>query len=53
MAADKRFVYVLKGADTIPRFYIGLTSDVRGGSTTITRGGVCIRRGTVPGNCTS
>jgi putative endonuclease len=28
MAGDKRFVYVLKGADTIPRFYVGLTSDV-------------------------
>ena len=29
MAEDKRFVYVLQGADTIPRFYVGLTSDAR------------------------
>ena len=28
MAADKRFVYVLKNADQRPRFYVGLTSDV-------------------------
>ena len=25
---DKRFVYVLKNEDQVPRFYIGLTSDV-------------------------
>jgi len=25
---DKHFVYVLKNADTTPRFYIGLSSDV-------------------------
>ena len=25
----KRFVYVLKNSDTKPRFYVGLTSDVR------------------------
>lgn len=30
MAGDKRFVYVLKNPDHIPRFYVGLTSDLRG-----------------------
>ena len=28
MPEDKRFVYVLKSADSKPHFYIGLTSDV-------------------------
>ena len=28
MAADKRFVYVLRNADRITQFYVGLTSDV-------------------------
>jgi putative endonuclease len=30
MPGDKRFVYVLKNADSNSRFYVGLTSDVRG-----------------------
>ena len=30
MARDKRFVYVLRNADTEPHFYVGLTSDVNG-----------------------
>lgn len=30
MAGDNRFVYVLRNADTIPRFYVGVTSNVRG-----------------------
>lgn len=30
MAGDKRFVYVLRNAHPIPRFYVGLTSDLRG-----------------------
>lgn len=29
MAGDKRFVYVLKSADSSPHFYVGLTSDVK------------------------
>lgn len=29
MPGDKQIVYVLKNADSIPRFYVGLTSDVR------------------------
>jgi putative endonuclease len=29
MPADKQFVYVLKNSALVPRFYIGLTSDVR------------------------
>jgi putative endonuclease len=29
MPEDKRFVYVLKSADSKPHFHIGLTSDVR------------------------
>jgi hypothetical protein len=29
MPEDKRFVYVLKSADSKPHFYIGLTHDVR------------------------
>jgi predicted GIY-YIG superfamily endonuclease len=29
VAEKKRVVYVLKNADTDPRFYVGLTSDVR------------------------
>ena len=29
MVADKHFVYVLRNADPNPRFYVGLTSDVR------------------------
>ena len=28
MPEDRRFVYVLKSADSKPHFYIGLTSDV-------------------------
>ena len=28
MLAAKRFVYVLKNAETNPQFYVGLTSDV-------------------------
>ncbi len=28
MVGTKHFVYVLKNADPIPRFYVGLTSDV-------------------------
>ena len=28
MVAKKHFVYVLKNADPVPRFYVGLTSDV-------------------------
>ena len=28
MAADRRFVYVLKNAEAVPHFYVGLTSDV-------------------------
>ena len=28
MTGDKRFVYVLKTADQVAKFYIGLTSDV-------------------------
>jgi predicted GIY-YIG superfamily endonuclease len=30
MPPDKRFVYLLKNAGQRPRFYVGLTSDVRG-----------------------
>ena len=30
MPENKRFVYILKNTDTLPRFYVGLTSDVRG-----------------------
>lgn len=29
MAENMRFVYVLKNANAIPRFYVGLTSDPR------------------------
>ena len=29
MPAEKRYVYVLRNGDHNPRFYIGLTSDVR------------------------
>ena len=29
MVGTKHFVYVLKNADPVPRFYVGLTSDVR------------------------
>ena len=29
MVGDKRFVYVLRNANPNPRFYVGLTSDVR------------------------
>ena len=29
MVGDKRFVYVLRNADPNPRFYVGLTSDMR------------------------
>ena len=29
MLSDKHFVYVLRNADPLPRFYVGLTSDVR------------------------
>ena len=29
MAADKRFVYLLKNTDQIPAFYVGLSSDVK------------------------
>jgi putative endonuclease len=29
MPEDKRFVYVLKSANSKPHFYIGLTSDIR------------------------
>ena len=29
MPAEKRYVYVLRNADQNPRFYVGLTSDVR------------------------
>ncbi len=29
MPEDKRFVYVLRSANSNPHFYIGLTSDVR------------------------
>ena len=29
MSADRHLVYVLKNADANPRFYVGLTSDVR------------------------
>ena len=28
MAADKRFVYVLRNADQNPRFYVGLSSNI-------------------------
>lgn len=28
MPADKHVVYVLKNADPVPRFYVGLTADV-------------------------
>lgn len=28
MTGEKRFVYVLQCADMVPRFYVGLTSDV-------------------------
>ncbi len=30
MPENKRFVYVLKNTDTLPRFYVGVTSDIRG-----------------------
>ena len=30
VAGDKRFVYVLKDSNQDPKFYVGLTSDVRG-----------------------
>jgi predicted GIY-YIG superfamily endonuclease len=30
MVAAQHFVYVLKNADPLPRFYVGATSDVRG-----------------------
>lgn len=30
MVGTKHFVYVLKNADPVPRFYVGLTSNVRG-----------------------
>ena len=29
MPRDKHFVYVLRNADPIPRFYVGLTNDAR------------------------
>jgi predicted GIY-YIG superfamily endonuclease len=29
MAGDKRFVYVLKNAEEVPHFYVGLTSDMK------------------------
>ena len=29
MPAEKRYVYVLRNGDPNPRFYVGLTSDVR------------------------
>jgi hypothetical protein len=30
VAGNKRFVYVLKASNQNPRFYVGLTADVRG-----------------------
>lgn len=30
MVGTKRFVYVLRNADPVPRFYVGLTSEMHG-----------------------